>query len=183
MQAIIDACKRGRLNSSVRVVISNNSGSTALRRARRAGIPSYHMSVKTHPSTELLDRRILATLDRHEVNLVILAGYMKRLGPRTVSKYQGRILNVHPALLPKFGGKGFYGKAVHEAVLASGEHVTGVTIHLVDDVYDHGQIIAQSEVPVRSGDTVDSLSKRVLRREHEFYVETLAKIERGEIVL
>ena len=183
MQAIIDACKGDRLKAKLCVVISNNSGATALERARREGIPSYHLSGKTYPDAEDLDRVILETLQKYGVSLVILAGYMKLLGPRTVSQYQGRVLNIHPALLPKFGGKGLYGRAVHEAVLAASERQTGVTIHVVDERYDHGPIIAQCRVPVIAGDTVDSLAERVLRREHEFYVETLQRIERGEIRL
>ena len=183
LQAIIDACKQGRLQAKCRVVISNNSKSTALARARKEGIPHYHLSAKTHPVPELLDHAILETLEGHQVNLVVLAGYMRLLGPLTLSRYRGRILNIHPALLPKFGGKGFYGLAVHEAVLAAGERVTGVTIHLVDEQYDNGQAIAQTEVPVLHGDTAESLRDRMLIREHEFYVETLRKIALGEIVL
>jgi phosphoribosylglycinamide formyltransferase-1 len=114
---------------------------------------------------------------------VILAGYMKLLGPQTLARYRGRILNIHPALLPKFGGKGLYGKKVHEAVLAAGERVTGVTVHLVDERYDSGPILAQSEVPVLEGDTVDSLADRVLVREHELYAETIERIVQGEIDL
>jgi len=183
MQAIIDACKDGRLKAQLCVVISNNSGATSLERARREGIPSYHLSSKTYPDAEDLDRVILETLQKYGINLVILAGYMKLLGPRSVSRYQGRVLNIHPALLPKFGGKGLYGRAVHEAVLTAGERETGVTIHIVDEQYDHGPIIAQCRVPVKAGDTADSLAERVLRREHEFYVETLQRIEQGEIRL
>jgi len=183
MQAIIDACKDGRLNAIPCVVISNNSRSAALKRARREGIPGYHMSGTTHPTFELLDRGIVDKLIGHDVNLVILAGYMKLLGHKTVSRYRGRILNVHPALLPMFGGKGYYGRAVHEAVLAAGEPVTGVTVHLVDDQLDHGATVAQCEVPVRDDDTVDSLAERVLVREHELYVATLQRIARGELDL
>ena len=117
------------------------------------------------------------------MDLVVLAGYMKILGPRTISRYRGRILNIHPALLPRFGGEGMYGKRVHEAVLAAGETVTGVTIHMVDEEYDHGPIVARCEVSVLEDDTVDSLAERVLRREHGFYVETLQRISRGEIDL
>ena len=181
LQAMIDACQDGRLNARVCAIISNNSDSTALRRARREGIPEYHLSGKTHPESGDLDKAILEVLNNHCVNLVILAGYMKKLGPHVLSLYHGRILNIHPALLPRFGGTGMYGKHVHEAVLEAGESVTGVTIHLVDEVYDHGPIIAQCEVPVLEGDTADSLSGRVLKREHEFYVETLQRIAEGEI--
>ena len=183
MQAIIDACRQGLLEAEPRVVISNNSGSTALQRAKNEGIPAYHLSQKTHPGAGQLDRAITDTLVRHGVNTMILAGYMRLLGPLTVSTFRGRILNIHPALLPKFGGKGLFGKAVHEAVLAAGERVTGATVHLVDERYDHGPVIAQSKVPVMSNDTLETLGVRVLEREHELYVETLRKIERGEIDL
>lgn len=183
MQAIIDACNSGRLDAEPRVVISNNSSSPAIERARREGIPYFHLSSRTHPMPENLDGAILDALEAHQVNLVVLAGYMKRLGRQTLSRYPGRILNIHPALLPMYGGKGMFGKRVHEAVLAAGERVTGVTIHKVDQHYDHGEIVAQCEVPVAEGDTVDSLSERVLQCEHEFYVETLQRVSHGEIDL
>ncbi len=183
MQAIVDACKEGRLDAQPCVVISNNSDSLALERARSEGIPAYHLSSVTHPQPEALDQAILDTLRNHGVNLVILAGYMKKLGPQTLRAYRGRILNIHPALLPKFGGKGMYGRFVHEAVLAAGEKVTGVTIHLVDEEYDHGPVVAQCEVPVMENDTVETLSARVLEREHQFFAETLQEIALGTIVL
>ena len=183
MQAIIDACRDGRLNASPRVVISNNSGSMALKRARRHGIPSFHMSGKTHPTPDQLDHAIRQTLEEHGVNLVVLAGYMKLLGPETLSRFQGRVLNIHPALLPRFGGKGFYGPTVHEAVLDAAECVTGVTIHLADERFDHGPIVAQCRVPIFPSDTADSLRQRVLMREHQFFVETLQRIEQGDLDL
>jgi len=183
MQAIIDACKDGRLNAKPCVVISNNSKSGAIQRAKKEGIPYYHLSSKTHPEFEEPDKAILDALKTNNVNLVILAGYMKKIGPKTLAAYEGRILNIHPALLPKYGGKGMYGKYVHEAVLASGDKVTGVTIHIVDADYDHGSIVAQCQMPILEGDTVETLSKRVLEREHEFFVETLQKIAEGEITL
>src|SRR5512139_567576 len=182
MQAIIDACKQGQLDAALCVVVSNNSESMALQRARKAGIPAYHISAVTHPGAGE-DGEILRVLRRHGVDTVILAGYMKQIGPQTLAAYRGRILNIHPALLPKFGGRGMYGKRVHEAVLSAGERVTGVTIHVVDDLYDHGRILAQREVPVREGDTADSLAERVLQEEHRLYSETLRRIAAGEIVL
>ena len=182
MQAIIDACKQGRLDATPCVVISNNSESMALQRARKASIPGYHISAVTHPGAEE-DVEILRVLRQHGVNTVILAGYMKPIGPRTLAAYRGRILNIHPALLPKFGGRGMYGKRVHEAVLNAGERVTGVSVHVVDDLYDHGRVLAQCEVPVRDGDTADSLAERVLHEEHRLYSETLRRIAAGEIVL
>jgi phosphoribosylglycinamide formyltransferase-1 len=182
MQAIIDACEAGTLDAMPCVVISNNSEAVALERARKAGIPRYHISGKTHPE-EIEDHAILRTLRAHDVDTVILAGYMKRLGPLTLQAFRGRILNIHPALLPKFGGQGMYGKRVHEAVLKAGETLTGVTIHVVDDLYDHGRILAQCEVPVLAGDTVESLAERVLLQEHRLYPETLRRIAAGEIAL
>ena len=182
MQAIIDACKDGRLDAKPCVVISNNSDSMALQRARNEGIPWYHISGVTHPGSAE-DEEILGVLQRHGVDTVILAGYMKRLGAVTLNAYRGRILNIHPALLPKFGGKGMFGKRVHEAVLAAGEKVTGVTIHLIDEHYDTGPIINQCQVPVHENETVDSLSERVLEHEHRLYVETLQKISDGRIRL
>lgn len=183
MQAVIDACKSGRLAAKPCVVISNNSGSGALARASQEGIPRYHLSDRTHPDPAQLDTAILDALLHHETELVILAGYMKKLGPQTLERYGGRIINIHPALLPKFGGLGMYGAHVHEAVLAAGEKETGVTIHLVDAEYDTGPIVAQCRVPVLAGDTVESLAQRVLEQEHHFLVETIGKIVSGEITL
>jgi phosphoribosylglycinamide formyltransferase 1 len=183
MQAIIDACKEGRLDAEPAVVISNNSDSQSLERANREGIPGYHLSGATHPDPDRLDTAIMRTLQECEVDLVVLAGYMKLLGPKTLAAYRGRIFNIHPALLPKFGGKGLYGRKVHEAVLAAGEKVTGVTIHLVDEHYDRGPIVAQCEVPVLEDDTPDSLAAHVLESEHRLYAETLQRVVTGEIDL
>lgn len=183
MQAVIDACKSGRLDATPRIVISNNSTSGALERAKREGIPYAHLSSVTHPDPSELDRAILATLREHDVDLVILAGYMRKIGPQTLGAYAGRIVNIHPALLPRFGGRGMYGTRVHEAVLASGAEETGVTVHLVDAQYDHGPILAQRRVPVRPGDTAETLAARVLEQEHDLLVETLVRIASGEIVL
>ena len=183
LQAIIDACKSGALDAEVRVVISNNSSSTALGRARNEGIPGYHLSGVTHPGPEELARAIHETLKSHDVDIVMLVGYMKKLGRAVLDGYPVRILNTHPALLPGFGGKGMYGQRVHEAVLEAGDRVTGVTVHLVDAEYDRGPIVAQCEVPVLDGDSVETLSVRVLEQEHAFLVETLGMISRGEIDL
>ena len=183
LQAILDACKTGRLQARPRVVISNNSDSGALQRARKAGVPAVHLSAYTHPEPGALDEAILAILQEYGVEVVCLAGYMKRLGPRTLAAYRGRVLNIHPSLLPKFGGRGFYGEVVHRAVLTSGERETGATVHLVDEEYDHGQVLDQVQVPVESGDSVETLSARVLQQEHRLYVRTLQRIVSGEIEL
>ncbi len=183
MQAVIDACHTGRLRAKPCVVISNNSHAEALARAKQAGIPAYHVSATTHPSPGQVDAEILRLFLQHEVELVIVAGYLRKVGTRTLRRYRHRIINLHPALLPKFGGQGMYGAAVHAAVLAAGEEETGVTIHLVDEEYDHGAILAQCRVPVVAGDTVGSLAQRVLEREHEFLIDTLERIIGGTLVL
>lgn len=183
MQAIINACNFGLLDAKPGVVISNNSDSEALARARREKIPGYHFSSRTHPDPSQMDEAILSVLQQHQIGLVILAGYMKQLGEKTLSAYQGRVINIHPALLPKHGGVGMYGLHVHEAVIAAGERETGITIHLVDRDYDHGEILAQCRIPVLEGDTPVTLAERVLAREHTFLVETLERIINGEIAL
>ncbi|MBP7526473.1 MAG: phosphoribosylglycinamide formyltransferase [Syntrophorhabdaceae bacterium] len=183
MQAIIDACKAGRLSAVPVVVISNNGESRALERARNEGIPNYYLSGKTHPDPDSLDQAILDALILHRVDVVALAGYMKKLGPKTLAHFRGRILNIHPALLPKHGGKGMYGIRVHESVIAAGETESGVTVHLVTEEYDRGPILAQVRVPVMPGDTPETLAERVLVQEHILYPATLQRIATGEIIL
>ncbi len=183
LQAIIDACKSGKLEAIPAVVISNNGDSAALIRARTESIPCYHMSGKTHPGPGELDEAILSAFLSHSINIIVLAGYMKKLGPKTLSHFQGRILNIHPALLPKFGGEGMYGMNVHKAVIAAGEKESGVTIHLVDEHYDTGAIIAQARVPVMPDDTPEALAARVLEQEHLLYPATLQRIVIGELRL
>jgi phosphoribosylglycinamide formyltransferase-1 len=181
LQAVIDGCADGRLAADVCVVISNNSGSGAALRAERHQIPFRHLSGQTHADPAALDAAVLGTLVEHRTDLVFLAGYMKKLGPRTLAHYHGRIINTHPALLPKFGGLGMYGARVHAAVLAAGEAVTGVSVHRVEGEYDTGPVLAQCEVAVLPGDSVETLSARVQTRERVFVVETLARIARGEL--
>jgi phosphoribosylglycinamide formyltransferase 1 len=183
LQAILDAIAAGRLPAQACLVISNNSGAGALERARAVGVAALHLSSGTHPDPDALDRAMLDALRAHGVELVVCAGYMRRVGPRVLAAYRRRVLNVHPALLPRFGGQGMFGLRVHAAVLAAGERVTGVTIHLVDEVYDHGPILAQAPVPVQPGDTPETLQARVLESEHRLYPETLRRIALGELAL
>jgi phosphoribosylglycinamide formyltransferase-1 len=184
LQAVLDAVADGRLRATVAVVISNNRESGALRRACAAGVPTVHLSSATHPDADQLDQAVLDTLNDAHADVVLLAGYMKKLGPRVLRAYGGRIVNTHPALLPKFGGQGMYGNRVHEAVLASGDTETGVSIHLVDADYDTGRVVAQCRVPVMPGDSVADLAARVQARERAFVVELLARVaERGLSVL
>jgi len=181
VQAILDACGNGTIKATPAVVISNNSTSGALARARTAGVATLHLSSATHRDHDALDEAMLNALTQHDVGLVVLAGYMKRLGPRTVDFYRGRALNIHPALLPRHGGPGLYGDRVHQAVLDAGETETGATVHMVDEEYDHGPMLAQTRVPVVEGDTVESLRERVLSAEHALYIETIRRIADGTL--
>ena len=183
MQTIIDACKSGALAATPAVVISNNSDSGAMLRAHQDGIPCYHLSSKTHPAPGDLDQAILEVLQRHQVDLIVLAGYMKKLGPRALARFAGATLNIHPSLLPRHGGQGMYGMYVHTAVLAAGETESGATVHVVDANYDTGAIIAQMRVPVLSDDTPETLATRVLKAEHTLFPQVLQGIVRGQIRL
>ncbi len=181
MLAILNDCKAGKLGAKPAVVISNNATAGALEYAREAGIPAFHLSTQTHP--EKLDDVITDTLKSHAVDWVILAGYMKKIGPQLLEEFQGKIFNIHPSLLPKHGGKGMFGIHVHESVLASGDSETGVTIHLVDGEYDQGRVLAQEVVKVEEGDTPEVLAARVLKLEHQLYSETLQGVIEGRISL
>ena len=126
---------------------------------------------------------MLSVLKEYGIEMIFLAGYMKKLPDKVLEKYDNRIFNIHPALLPKYGGRGMYGIHVHEAVIAAGDKESGVTIHRVNNRYDSGQIIRQASVPVLDGDTPDTLAARVLEREHEFLVEVISDIADGKIPL
>ena len=183
LQSILDAIAAGTLPAQARLVICNNSGARALERARSAGVPGLHLSSGTHADPDALDEAMLAALRGHGVELVVCAGYMRKVGRRVLASYRDRIVNIHPAPLPRFGGPGMFGLRVHQAVLAAGERVTGVTVHLVDEVYDHGAILAQANVPVQAGDTPEALQARVLETEHRLYPDALRRIASGEIDL
>ncbi len=183
MQAIVDGCKNNKINAKVAVVISNNGESMALQRAKKENIPAYHLSAKKSGSEDVLASEILDVLNRYDIDMIFLAGYMRMLHTSILEKYHNRIFNIHPALLPKFGGKGMYSMNVHTAVIEAQEKETGVTIHRVNAEYDSGEIVAQTTVPVLEGDTPEILAARVLEREHEFLVEVIADIANGEIVL
>ena len=183
LQAIIDGCKSEAINTKVAVVISNNADSMALQRAIKENIPNYHLSVKQYDSEEILAKEILKVLDDYSIDMIFLAGYMRMLHISILEKYNNRVFNIHPALLPKFGGKGMYGMNVHNAVIEAKEKETGVTIHRVNAEYDSGEIVAQTNVKVNEGDTPELLAARVLEREHEFLVEVISDIVEGKIEL
>lgn len=176
LQAVIDACADGRVNAEIVLVVSNNSASKALQRASTANIATAHLSGATHKPAAKLDVAIADSLTAANVDLVVLCGYMKKLGEVTLNRFRDQLINTHPALLPKHGGQGFYGRRVHEAVLAAGDTESGATVHQVDGVYDSGKIIAQTRVPVLSTDSAEQLENRVKTVERELLISTLAEL-------
>ncbi len=177
MRAILAAIEAGTLRAHPRLLITNNAGSAAAEFARGRGLVTRHISAKTEGSPEAEDAAIAAALQEAGVTHVLLSGYLRKLGPRTLAVFPGHIINVHPSRLPAHGGKGMYGDFVHAAVLAAGETVTGATIHVVDEEYDHGPTLAQRDVPVEAGDTVETLRARVMAAEPGLFIETLQAIE------
>jgi phosphoribosylglycinamide formyltransferase-1 len=169
LQALIDACRSGEVPARIAVVVSNVPGAFALERARGAGIPAAAVDHREFPTRAAFEAALRETLDRAGVELVCLAGFLRILTPGFVDAYAGRMMNIHPALLPAFGGKGMYGDRVHEAVLASGARVSGCTVHFVTREADAGPIIVQAAVPVEDGDTPATLSARVRREELRAY--------------
>ncbi|MFV2090598.1 MAG: phosphoribosylglycinamide formyltransferase, partial [Pseudomonadales bacterium] len=164
------------LPAEISLVVSNNSQSGALKRAHTHGIDTVHLSLKTHPGEDVLDGAIEAALVESGAHWVLLTGYMKKLGPKTLNRYRNHILNTHPALLPRYGGQGFFGRKVHAAVLRAGDSETGATVHLVDADYDTGPILAQARVPVRANDNEESLEERVKEAERKLIVTTLCEL-------
>ncbi len=181
MRAIVGAIRSGELEAEARLAVSNKKDSAALAFAAGAGIA--HRFIATVKDPEAADAKLLKALRAEDVELIVLSGYLRKLGPKTLAAYAGRILNIHPALLPDFGGEGMYGRRVHEAVIASGVKTSGCTIHLVDGEYDHGAVIARREVPVLQGDTPETLEARVMAAEPAFFVETLRAIAEGRLKL
>jgi len=181
LRAIVEAIDQGRLNAHVRVVVSNKAQAGALDFARQRGIPAIFLSPEEYPSPEAFDQKLLEVFEAHGVDFIALAGYLRLISPVVIERYRNRIVNIHPALLPAFGGKGMYGPRVHEAVLDYGCKVTGVTVHLVDEQYDHGPVLLQRCVEVRDDDTPESLADRVLKIEHQLYAEALQLFAEGRV--
>ncbi|HVP07251.1 MAG TPA: phosphoribosylglycinamide formyltransferase [Candidatus Acidoferrum sp.] len=180
LQALIDASKNGRLCGAIVLVVSSNESAYGLERAAKAGIATFVYLPKQYPSKEDAAADLLARLRSEQIDYIALAGYLKMLPGAVVRAYPKRIVNIHPALLPKYGGKGMYGHFVHEAVLAARDKESGVTIHVVDEIYDHGAILEQVRVPVLDTDTPDTLAARVLVEEHKLYPRALDKLIKGE---
>lgn len=180
LQALIDATRAGILSAKIVLVVSNRRDAYGLERAANAGIAAYVFKSRRYESSEKAGEALLEKLREHDVEYIALAGYLQLLPVAAVRAYRNRIVNIHPALLPKYGGKGMYGHFVHEAVIASGDKESGVTVHLVDEIYDNGKILEQVKVPVMPGDTPDELAARVLRQEHKIYARVLDKLIKGK---
>lgn len=165
LQALIDAQDRGEIkNGKITFVLASNENAYALERAKKAGIDTAVVSRKQYESKADYDKAVFKTLDGRDIDLIVLAGFLSILGEDLVSKYNNRIINVHPSLIPLFCGDGFYGKKVHKAVLDSGMKVTGATVHFVNEITDGGAIILQKAVPIEQGDNEDILQYRVMRQ-------------------
>ncbi len=180
-QAILNAIDAGLLPARITVLISNKSDAGALEIARARGIPTSQLSQKLFPSEEALAEAMLNVLSKQRAEFIALAGYLKKIPLQVVRRYRNRIVNIHPALLPSFGGAGMYGHYVHEAVIASGVKVSGASVHLVDEEYDRGPIVMQKTVDVAPDDTPDSLAAKVLTIEHEIYPFVLKAFAEGQV--
>ncbi len=173
LQAIIDACKRNEIKGKVIAVISNRKNAYALERARKHNIKAIFVDPKKFSSREKYDNKLLEILRLLNPDLIVLAGYTRILGKKIVDEFYGKIINIHPSLLPSFGGRGYYGLRVHRAVLKYGCKISGCTIHFVDDGVDTGPIITQRCVPVFEDDTPETLAERVSKEEHKAIVEAI----------
>lgn len=176
MQSVIDACESGQINGKVVAVIASRPGIFALERAAKHNIPSKVFSVKEYGSPEAKDGAIVEYLRPMGIDLIVLAGYLSIVSKPLLDVYEGRIINIHPSLIPRHCGKGMYGLHVHESVLASGDKVSGCTVHFVDSGTDTGKIIRQVTVPVEEGDTPETLQARVLVQEHQLLPQVVAEL-------
>lgn len=183
LQALIDAVESGNIPGEIGVVISNKPGVFALERAARHHIASRVINHQDYPSAREFTQAILKCLKEYRIDLVCLAGFLRILDPCLTDAYPNRILNIHPALLPAFGGKGMYGHHVHEAVIASGAKYSGATVHLVTSETDVGPIIAQGIVEVADADTPESLAAKVLQIEHRIYPQAVKLVLEGRITI
>lgn len=178
--AILDAVRAGRLRARVVLLVADRPGTGAEARAHAAGVPVAVVPPGAFADEPAFGEALLAALRAHDADTVALAGYLRRVPGAVVRAFDGRIVNVHPALLPTFGGPGMYGRHVHAAVLAAGVFESGCTVHLVDEAYDRGPILAQVRVPVLPGDTPETLAARVLAEEHRLLPAVLATLARTD---
>lgn len=172
-KALLEKVQDGSLRAKCSFLIVNNGDCGAVQIAKEFGVPTFHISGKTHPEQLEYEEALLGVLSNHPVDLLLLAGYMKKIPDSLIQVLPERILNIHPALLPKYGGKGFWGMNVHRAVIENHEKQSGPTVHLVTSEIDKGRILAQTPVPVLEGDSPEELATRVLQQEHRLYWKTV----------
>ncbi len=175
-KALYQQIRERHLPCQIVMCLSNNSQCGAMHFAREHGIDAVHLSSKSVPDESAFVQTMLSELEKRHVDLILLAGYMKRVPKEVVQRYPNRILNIHPALLPKFGGEGMYGMNVHRAVIEAKETESGATVHFVTENYDEGEIIVQGKVPIAPDETPESLAAKVLEVEHRIYADALARV-------
>ena len=180
-QAILDAIGAGRLPATAQLLVADRPGIGALEKAERAGVPGVVVPPGDYDTPDAFGAALLDALHRHGVDFVALAGYLRHVPPAVVGAFRHRMLNVHPSLLPAFGGAGYYGMRVHRAALEAGVRWSGCTVHLVDEHYDTGPIVLQEPVPVEPGDTPELLQRRVLAAEHRLFPEALRLFATGQV--
>ncbi len=181
LQALINSRKKGKLEAEIALVVSSSLQAGGLSHAERAGLPTFVFQEKEYPSKMEATKALLEKLRQHKIDFIALAGYLKLIAPEIIAAYPDRIINIHPGLLPKYGGKGMYGVHVHEAVIAAHEKESGVTIHLVDEKYDHGRILKQIKVPVYDDDTPGLLQQRIQKEEHKHYPIVINNFIKGKV--
>lgn len=182
-QAIVEAIRDQGIAANPVLLVSNNSDAYALERAKNLGVEPVHISSAQYDTGEEFQAALLNLLDKHNIDLVVLAGYMRMIPKVMIEKYRNRILNIHPALLPKYGGKGMYGMNVHRAVHETGEKESGATVHLVNEKYDEGRILKQEKVAIEPTDSPEDIAKKVLEVEHRIYAQTIKEIVEGSLEL
>ena len=182
-QALIDRADAGDLHAKLSLCIGNNSKAVAFERAKKHGIPVRHIAPSHFANENSYVKELVSVLREHRIDLIVLAGYMKKVPAAVVAAYHNRIVNIHPGLLPAFGGPGLYGEKVHQAVLDYGAKISGITIHFVDEEYDHGPIIFQETTEVLDTDDAQSLAERVLAIEHANLWRVCEAIVQGRLVV
>lgn len=180
-EAIVDAIRAGMLDAEARLIVSNKKGCAAFGWAAAKGLATQAIPTISDPG--VADAALAQAMTDAGVELIVMSGYLRRLGPRTLSRYAGRILNIHPGPLPEFGGEGMYGARVHQAVIASGVSESAIVIHVVDEEYDHGPEVDRRTVPILPGDAAEQLEARVKTLEPQFFVATLQRLATGDLVL
>lgn len=180
-EAIVDAIAAGDLDAEARLLVSNKKACGAFDWAAAKGVPS--LAIPTISDPDDADAALAQAMEDRGVELIVMSGYLRRLGPKTLGRYAGRIINIHPGPLPEFGGEGMYGVRVHQAVIAAGVPQSAIVIHVVDEEYDHGPEVDRRAVPLAPGDTAEALEARVKGLEPGFFVETLRRLASGALTL